>query len=391
MPGNVTSTASDIILGALLNINAYAIGQTLNPQIASTCMQVLNDLLDSLSIDQAFIYTQNENIVQWTPGQYQYTIGNPTAPVPFVGYLTLNSPVITGASIPSDLIVDANLTDQLAGIPAGATVTAIGAVPAPISITFTTAPTGSAGTLTVAWAGATGLYLASFSDGEFRSATFTNGSTAVTWTPALTGAPSTAASVNLNTVTMSANATQTTTTGDQITYTTPGDFQFQRPARIRKSFTRVTTSAASGLDYWFEMISFERYNEIGLKTVPGPWPYLAAYQPTFPLGTLWVYPSPSIAGQVFLYTDLILSQFTSLTQLVNLPQGYNRALKKLLALELCPTFGKTPSPQLILQAKEAKNLLKDQNSSPVTTLRYDADLVYAKNQDAGWIVSGGFL
>jgi hypothetical protein len=391
MSANVTSTASDIILGALLNINAYAIGQTLNAQIASTCMQVLNDLLDSLSIDQAFIYTQNENIVQWTPGQYQYTIGNPTAPVPFAGYTTAGSPIITGPTIPTNLIVGATLSDQLASIPTGTTVIAISSGSSPTAVTFGAGPTGVGGNLTTPWTGASGLYLISFSDGEFRSGTLTSGSAVVSWTPALTGTPSTAASVNTNTVAMSANATQTLTSGDQITYTTPGDFDFQRPARIRKSFTRVTTSAASGLDYPIEMISFERYNEIGLKTVPGPWPYLASYQPTFPLGTLWVYPSPSISGQVFLYTDLILSQFTSLTQLVNLPQGYNRALKKLLALELCPTFGKTPSPQLILQAKEAKNLLKDQNSSPVTTLRYDADLVYAKNQDAGWIISGGFL
>lgn len=390
MTGNVTTTASDIILGALLNINAYAIGQTLNPQIASTCMQVLNDLLDSLSIDQAFIYTQNENIVQWTPGQYQYTIGNPTAAVPFAGYTTLGSPVITGATIPAALIVGASLTDQLASIPAGTTVTAVSSGASPTAITFTGAPTGSAATLSSPWAGTGGLYLISFSDGEFRSGTFAQGNTAVTWAPALTGAPTASASVNTNTVTMSNPANQTLTAGDQITYTTPGDFDFQRPARIRRSFTRVTTSAASGLDYWFEMISFERYNEIGLKTVPGPWPYLAAYQPTFPLGTLWVYPSPSIAGQVFLYTDLILAQFTSVTQLVNLPQGYNRALKKLLALELCPTFGKNPSPQLILQAKEAKNLLKDQNSSPVTTLRYDADLVYANTNDASWCLDGGF-
>lgn len=390
MSGNVTSTASDIILGGLLNINAYAIGQTLNAQIASTCMQVLNDLLDSLSIDQAFIYTQNENIVQWTPGQYQYTIGNPTAAVPFTGYTTLNSAVITGATIPATLIVGANLTDQLAAIPAGATVTAISSGATPTAVTFGVAPTGTAGTLNAVWTAATGLYLISFSDGEFRSGTFTQGSAGVNWAPALVGTPSTAASVNTNTVTMSAPALQTLTTGDQITYTTPGDFDFQRPTRIRRSFTRVTTSAAAGLDYWFEMVSFERYNEIGLKTVPGPWPYLASYQPTFPLGTLWVYPNPSIAGQVFLYTDLILEQFTSLTQLVNLPQGYNRALKKLLALELCPTFGKTPSPQLILQAKEAKNLLKDQNSSPVTTLRYDADLVYANHTDAGWCMDGGF-
>ena len=44
----------------------------------------------------------------------------------------------------------------------------------------------------------------------------------------------------------------------------------------------------------------------------------------------------------------------------------------------------------ILQAKEAKNLLKDQNSSPVTTLRYDADLVYANHNDASFIIDGGF-
>jgi hypothetical protein len=390
MTGNVTSTASDIILGALLNINAYSPGQPLNAQIASVCMQIANDLLDSLSIDQAFIYTQNENIVQWTPGQYQYTIGNPTSAIPFTGYTTQNSNVITGASIPTNLIVGATLTDQLASIPSGTTVTAINTSTSPTAITFTSAPTGTSGVITVPWAGVSGLYLVSFSDGEFRSATLTNGFSSVSWTPALIGTPSTAASVNTNTVTMSNPANQTLTTGDLITYTTPGDFAFQRPARIRRSFTRVTTSAAAGLDYWFELVAFERYNEIGLKTVPGPWPYLAAYQPTFPLGTLWVYPNPSIAGQVFLYTDLILSQFTSPTQQVNLPQGYNRALKKLLALELCPTFGKTPSPQLILQAKEAKNLLKDQNSSPVTTLRYDADLVYANHNDASFVIDGGF-
>jgi hypothetical protein len=390
MTGNVTSTASDIILGALLNINAYSPGQPLNAQIASVCMQILNDLLDSLSIDQAFIYTQNENIVQWTPGQYQYTIGNPTAALPFIGYTTQNNNVITGASIPSALSIGATLTDQLASIPSGTTVTALSSNPTPVAITFTAAPTGTSGVITVPWAGPSGLYLVSFSDGEFRSGTLTNGYSSVSWTPALTGAPSTAANVNTSTVTMSNPAGQTLTTGDQITYTTPGDFAFQRPARIRRSFTRVTTSAATGLDYWFELVSFERYNEIGLKNVPGPWPYLASYQPTFPLGTLWVYPNPSIAGQVFLYTDLILSQFTSLTQLVNLPQGYNRALKKLLALELCPTFGKVPSPQLTLQAKEAKNLLKDQNTSPVTTLRYDADLVYANHNDASFVIDGGF-
>jgi hypothetical protein len=103
-----------------------------------------------------------------------------------------------------------------------------------------------------------------------------------------------------------------------------------------------------------------------------------------------VYPNPSIAGEVHLFTDYILQQFTTFTQNVNLPQGYSRALKKLLGLELAPIFGKTPSPQLINQAKEARAMLEDLNTSPVTTLRYDSDLVYSRHTDAGWIMNGGF-
>lgn len=320
MPGNTTTTASDIITGGLININAYAIGQQLDSQVASTCMQVLNDLLDSLSTDQAFVYTQTQNILSWTPGKFQYTVGNPVGGT-FTGTLSSGSPVITGTTTPSGVIALSDITDNQALVPAGTTV---------LSTTATT-------------------------------------------------------------VTLSANATASSTGLDIFTYTTPGDFKIQRPLRIRSSFTRVTTSAAAGLDYWFDVVSLDRYNEIGLKSVPGPWPYLCAYQPTFPLATLWVYPNPSIAGQVFLFTDLILSEFPDLTTPVNLPQGYNRSLKKLLGLELCPLFGKTPSPQLILQAKEAKDLLKDQNASPVVTLRYDSDLVRSRHTDAGWIIQGGFL
>lgn len=392
MTGNVTTNALDLITGALLNINAYGIGQPVSAQIASTVMQVLNDLLDSLANDQAYLYTQQENILAWTPGKFQYSLGNPTSSTTFSGYLTQNSAVITGVTVPSNLTVGGTLTDVLAGIPTGTTVLSFSGGASATAITFTAPPTGSSGTLNANWTPASGLYLITFSDGEARSATFTHNGTAVTWSPALTGTPTTSASVNTNTVTMSANSNQTQTSPDTISYTIPGDFAIARPLRIRNSYTRVTTSAAAGLDYWFDCeVSFERYKEIGFKTVQGPWPYEAAYLPTFPYGSLRIYPNPTLAGQVFLYTDILLANFTSLTQSVNLPQGYARSLKKLLALELCPMFGKTPSPLLLSQAKEAKDLLKNQNIEPIVTLRYDSDLVYSRYHDASWITHGGFV
>lgn len=314
------TTGSDIVLGALLNINAYSPGQSLNAQIGSQCLTVLNDLIDSLSTDQNFIYTQTENIFGWTPGQYKYTIGNPVGGN-FAGTLIGNSNLISNLVPPANLVVGASLSDLQSAIPAGTTVLAIGA----------------------------------------------------------------------NTVTMSAMALFSVSGFDIVTYTTPGDIDIARPLRIRSGYTRVTGGVANGLDYWFDcQNTMDRYNEIGFKGVAGPWPYMLAYQPTYPLGTVWIYPNPQSSNEVHLFTDLIISEFT-LTGGVDLPQGYSRALKKLLALELCPMFGKNPSTQLIKQAKDARDLIESQNSSPVETLRYDSDLIYSRHMDASWIMSGGFV
>jgi hypothetical protein len=396
------TTATDLITGALINLNAYAPGQPLGSNILQNALGVLNDLLDSLSTDKAFIYTQTENIVSWTPGQYKYTVGNGTGGT-FSGYPVSGQPTLVGVVGASNITISNSyngsgltpqvgpgVSDLLNAIPTGATMTAYTAGTT-TSITFTGAPSGTTGTLNSAWTGVTGYYLVTLSDGETIPALFTHSSTAVTFQNAITGTPlATGSTVNTTTVTLSANCTATWSTPDTITYTSPGNFSFPRPLRIHSCYTRITTGV-TGLDYWIDVQnSMERYNEIGFKGVAGPWPVMLAYQPTYPLGTIWVYPNPSTAGEVHLFTDYILSEFTSATQTVSLPQGYNRALKKLLALELAPQYGKTPSPLLITQAKEAKELLMDLNSSPVTVLRYDSGLIYGRHADAGWILDGGF-
>ena len=320
------STGTDIITGALLEINATAVGQSLPPSVAQVCLIKLNDLMDSLSNDQAFIFTTIENIFNWIPGQYQYSVGNPEAGF-FLGNVTGLSNVITNVGVPANLAFGGVLTDLGGALPANTTIVSFNAV--------------------------------------------------------------------ANTVTMSQPALFTVSGLDNVTYTVPGNIilnsglPMSRPLRIRSGFTRLTGGVAQGLDYFLEVKEpFERYTEIGFKGVAGPWPYILSYQTTFPYGNFWVYPNPS-TGEAHLFTDLILSQFT-LTEDVPLPQGYSRALKKLTALELCPMFGKTPSPQLILQAKEAKTLLQETNASPVVTLRYDSDLVYSRHTDASWIMDGGF-
>jgi hypothetical protein len=124
--------------------------------------------------------------------------------------------------------------------------------------------------------------------------------------------------------------------------------------------------------------------------VQGPWPYIAAYQPTFPYGTLYVYPAPGAPYVGHIFSDIILSEFASTTTPYSLPQGYTRALKKLVALELAPIYGKTPTNELKKQCKEALELIKGTNQTPVAVLQFDTAICRSQVRDAGWAQTGGF-
>lgn len=319
----VTSTAQDLITGALRNINVLAASETPSASDSSDALQVLNDLLESWSIDHLNVYSSVENILTFIPGQYQYTIGNPVGGT-FTGTVTSGSPTITGVTVPSNLIVGGTLTDVQAAIPSGTTIL-------------------------------------SFNSGA-------------------------------NTVTMSANALSTPGAPETITYTVPGNFAVPRPLRITNAFTRVTVNGTTGLDYPIDCdTTREKYNAIGLKGLPGsPWPILLWYNPTFPYGNLYFYQSPQSAAALHLFTDTIFTDFTTLTQSVNLPQGYARAIKKNLAVELAPEYGKGIGPTLQRQADESLKMVKSLNASPAVTAFFDSDIVRGSRTDAGWILTGGF-
>lgn len=190
------------------------------------------------------------------------------------------------------------------------------------------------------------------------------------------------------TVTMSAPGTSSPGP-QQIGYTIPGDFKMARPLRITNAFTRINTQG-SGLDYPIEIIDQTRYVNIGFKAIPAPWPIYVWYNPTFPLGTLFFYQNPSGAAELHLFSDLILSNLDDLTTQVNLPQGYARMLKRLLARDLAPEYGAIWTPQREKLTQEAYNFVKALNAAPVPVACYDAELMQNRPTDAGWILYGGF-
>jgi hypothetical protein len=311
------TTAQDLITGALKFANIYAPGESLDAADAEDALATLNDMLESWSTTPGAIFKSAEYILTFTPGKYEYTVGNYDAGQ-FAGEVTSGSDTITNAIVPPDMVAGGDLSGT--GIPEGTTIESFDAL--------------------------------------------------------------------AGTVTMSQNATASPGI-QQISYTIPGDFKIPRPIRVRQSFTRITTQA-SGLDYTITPVDEDTYNRIGYKGIAAPWPIVMWYNPTYPLATLKFYQNPSQAGELHLFTDTVLQRFSDLTEAVEMPPGYARAIKRNLARELAPEYGAIWTPQMERLAKESFDQIKALNRTPVPVSTYDAQIVMPKTTDAGWILYGGF-
>ncbi len=136
------STATDYIKAALRRITSYQSGETIATPDINDCLETFNDMLDSWSTGENHVFGVNENIVQWSSGQNQYSIGNPictdVGSPPFAAFLSIGSNLIA-ATPPADLKIGAVLISQQGLFPSGTTVVAFD----PISVTMSTSATNT--------------------------------------------------------------------------------------------------------------------------------------------------------------------------------------------------------------------------------------------------------
>ena len=174
---------------------------------------------------------------------------------------------------------------------------------------------------------------------------------------------------------------------------------YQRPLTINSAFVRINTNSNGipinngGLDYPISILNVEDYEMIGLKTLNGPWPKALYYQPTETLGNIFVWPNPS-QGEMHIFADNIFSEFTTIYDNINLPQGYTMALRWCLAERLMPMYGKASATQITMIngfAAQAKATVKRTNMRPVQSARFADAMLASRQRDAGWILSGGFF
>jgi hypothetical protein len=173
---------------------------------------------------------------------------------------------------------------------------------------------------------------------------------------------------------------------------------YERPLSINSAFVRVNTSSNGqpilngGLDYPVGILNVEDYEMIGLKTLSGPWPKALYYQPTETLGNIFVWPNPS-QGEMHIFADTLFTRYSSLNDVINLPQGYSMMLRWALAEGLMTMYGKVSTTQIAMinaYSAQAKATVKRTNMKPVQSARFPDALLMSRAKDAGWILTGGF-
>ena len=194
------------------------------------------------------------------------------------------------------------------------------------------------------------------------------------------------------------NGTYTVSISQTVSSTAINGY-YQRPLAIQSSFVRINTNSNGtpivngGLDYPVAVLNLENYEMIGLKTLSGPWPKAMYYQPSDPLGNIFVWPNPS-QGEMHIFADTLFTRYGTVYDHIVLPQGYVLALRWCLAERLAPMYGKNDPTAMAMISKfaaQAKATLKRTNMRPIQASTFSDALLVGRQKDAGWILTGGFL
>lgn len=154
-----------------------------------------------------------------------------------------------------------------------------------------------------------------------------------------------------------------TLVANQTTYSvgpSGSDLTTTRPVEIEAAYVVV-----SNLSYPVRLINEEEYAAIVAKASVSTWPTHMWVAYTMPNITLTVYPVPNTVTTLNLITRVVLTQFSSLSDTVSLPPGWEDALASNLALYLAPEWQVAPSQMLTKMAIDSKANIKRQNARPV--------------------------
>ena len=146
-----------------------------------------------------------------------------------------------------------------------------------------------------------------------------------------------------------------------------GDFVQARPVEIANS---TFYTDANGNDYNLRMLRTRSgYTSIVDKDTTSELPEFFYYEPSYPNGTMYLWPSPTTAFTLKLHTWTQLTAFASLDATVSLAPGYKNLLVYGLCEYLAPEFGVAVPQEVLKITRAVKQRVKRKNlPTPVSQI-----------------------
>lgn len=152
----------------------------------------------------------------------------------------------------------------------------------------------------------------------------------------------------------------------QASYTigTGGNFNTSNPQIIEEA-RLLDVSGLTPYELPLKIYNVQEFADLTQKTLTTSQPEALYFSRGTPLSTITLYTVPSVANKLVLYSRKALTNFANINDTIELPAGYQRALRYNLALELAVEYGKAPSDYIMVTAQELKAQLMRVNLDPV--------------------------
>lgn len=150
-----------------------------------------------------------------------------------------------------------------------------------------------------------------------------------------------------------------------------GTFVTSRPVKIESAKIKDLGSPANELP--LSIINSKQWADIINKDTGASTPTHLYIENTMPLATLKLWPKPSAAYSLVLYSSKPLTSVSNLSETLDLAPGYTKALRYTLAIALGKEYGRPIDPEVSNEARMAVADIKRVNITP-SFLTVDAAL-----------------
>lgn len=158
----------------------------------------------------------------------------------------------------------------------------------------------------------------------------------------------------------------------QYTIGATGTIVAARPIEILNAWIRT----ADNLDIPMEVVAYETYqNTIQKENTQTTYPSLLAYQPSMPLGYIYLWQTPASGLTLRLLVNTYLEAIADLATSLTLAPGVSKALIDTLAYTLCVEYGRDEMLEALRQEALMSKMNVKRKNTKKTSMRLDSSLL----------------